>query len=227
MSAPLLVAVLATLQLAALRATQHFAPRLYFTTATLFETASDVTWGAIAARLAIPLATGILTAFLAPADAAFIAGAAGGVAWFLAIWPMLWAPAQLSQAWTRGLAAALVAFQLAFVALPVLGVSLAFWLQRTLTADGTAVQQQVAVELAVALPLAVLWGAASALASRRVAREHGNRPWESDFIPEEDDWRPTRSERAAELLRDPRVSAASVAATVFAVCLSIWTARKR
>lgn len=118
-----LALVLAALQVVALRVGQHLLPALYFTTSSLFDRRSEVRGGATLFRAAIPFSTGMLVPLLISHDERAVAAAAGSIAWFLVLWPIIWSPALLfphSKAWP--IVGLLLFSWVGFAVLPVAGV---------------------------------------------------------------------------------------------------------
>jgi len=136
MTAELTVAaVLAILQVLVLRASQYAFPNLYFTSAWLFDRRSELTVGALIFRLAIPFSAGLLVPLMLSDNQKLIAGASGAVAWFLVLWPILWAPSvMLPSGWEWPLGVVLLAFWPAFCGLAIAGASVTEALQQ-LSAD--------------------------------------------------------------------------------------------
>ncbi len=73
---------------------------------------------------------------LVPDDALAVGAISGGGAWFLAIWPIIWNPRLASHRFTLPFVGVLVAFLLAFAALPLAGVALVEAISSVISAEG-------------------------------------------------------------------------------------------
>lgn len=208
------IVVLAVGQLIALKATQHATPRLYFATSSLFSSRDDVRGAAVLARLAIPFLAGCIAHFLSD-DSARAAAWAAGIAWFLAIWPVIWNPSLLERGWHPALIAVVLAFQCAFVALAVAGVTAASVIEAGLTGEAPVIQQQYAWAVATSLPLSAVAAGLSKLAGRRVTfADSFDAETKPDDLSETDDESTTAAEWIDWLLEAPHISARRIPAAL-------------
>lgn len=118
-----IAALLAGALLLVLRVSQRAAPSLYFTTSSFFETRAEVRGRAILFRMALPALAGAAAALVAPDHEMAIASLAGGIGWFLAIWPVMWNPSLLPHPRRALIWLLLLAFWAAYALLPVAGVA--------------------------------------------------------------------------------------------------------
>jgi hypothetical protein len=178
-------ATLVAIQLVAIKAMQHRAPHLYFTTSALFSSRADVRGSAVLARLLVPFLAGALAYALSGDCAAGVAAVAGGVAWFLVIWPVVWNPRLLEQGWSWTLALVVALFQMAFVVLAVAGAGITEAIARGVDGDTSELQSQYAWALLTSLPLSALAAGASWFAGRRISFADDPYP-EAEITPDDD-----------------------------------------
>lgn len=187
--------VLIALQLAVLRASQHAVPSLYFTTSSLFDRRADVSGGAVLFRLSIPLAAGGVAALLAPDNALAVGAISGGGAWFLAIWPIIWNPRLASHRFTLPFVGILVAFLLAFAALPLAGVALEEAISGVISAEGAEWKAQYVWGLITGVTFSIVAEGASWFARTKLSFVDDSLPItvsgsdeDADVDEDADDW---------------------------------------
>jgi hypothetical protein len=117
------LAVLTALQLMVFFVAQRASSDLYFTTSSLFDRRSEVTYGAILFRLSIPFFAGAFAALILTKNEMPVAVGSGAIAWFLVLWPIVWAPSlMLPYAKRWPIVLLLLGFWGAFALLPTAGV---------------------------------------------------------------------------------------------------------
>jgi hypothetical protein len=187
------VLVLAALQVLALRVSQYALPQFYFASGSLFLRRSEVTVGAILFRLSIPFAAGLMIPLMVSANELWVAAAAGGLAWFLMLWPIAWAPnVMLPLENRRWIVLLLLGFWLAFAVLPLGGATLTMWVRDAVTdSDASWWRTALSQELLFLVPITVGLTFLARVAGRSVSF-HDDEP-EVD-TSEEVDWSNERSE---------------------------------
>lgn len=184
----LFVALLALGQVGVLLLSQYAVPEYYFSSGSFFIRRAEVKWKAVLFRLAIPFSAGLLVPLLPVDDENLVAVAAGALAWFLVLWPIVWAPALMVPpiAGLRWLVALWLVFWVAFATLPLSGVALMNWIRAVLNdPDASWWEEQIAGQLFLLIPVLGITLFVASLVNQRVPLRGGDDPPSEELDDEE------------------------------------------